>query len=185
MIPRVFISFGKEKELPQEHPEKGKLIYVGSLRSMVTTVKAFSLSTSILGLSFQPFLYNRASDSDLPLFLKLFMGGFLNVFIFFTPVMLHFITKRYVTSIYYNSKSKMYTATTLNIIINDVNTSFTREQLIVPEIPGLFTSMKVGNKPLFIDPSLFLDKNAYMRMMGYDKPIDWSFKFKDDSDKDQ
>lgn len=42
----------------------------------------------------------------------------------------------------------------------------------VPEVPGLFTSIIVKGRPLFIDLNQFTDANHYAKIMGFDKPID-------------
>jgi transmembrane protein 70 len=49
----------------------------------------------------------------------------------------------------------------------------------VPDIPGMFASFNVKSKdstkthPLFVDPRLFEDTQHYIKIMGYDKPIDF------------
>jgi transmembrane protein 70 len=43
----------------------------------------------------------------------------------------------------------------------------------VPDVPGMFTSFFVGKNALFVDPKLFDDPNHYVKIMGYDKPIDF------------
>lgn len=55
--------------------------------------------------------------------------------------------------------------------------------MTVPEIPGMFTSFLVkpksgSGKPiaLFVDPKLFDDPSHYVKIMGFDKPIDFKFE---------
>lgn len=57
---------------------------------------------------------------------------------------------------------------------------FTVDDVTVPDVPGMFTSLIVKQKgsgkqiPLFIDPRLFGDHvQHYVKIMGYDKPIDF------------
>lgn len=51
--------------------------------------------------------------------------------------------------------------------------------MTVPDVPGMFTSFLVKDKsskksiPLFVDPRLFADPTHYVKIMGYDKPIDF------------
>lgn len=45
--------------------------------------------------------------------------------------------------------------------------------MVVPEVPGMFTSFLVNKRPLFVDPALFDDPEHYVKIMGYDKPIDF------------
>lgn len=47
---------------------------------------------------------------------------------------------------------------------------------MVPEVPGMFTTFMVGKKSLFVDPKLFPDPTHYIKIMGYDKPIDFKFE---------
>jgi len=37
----------------------------------------------------------------------------------------------------------------------------------------MFTSFLVNKRPLFVDPALFDDPEHYVKIMGYDKPIDF------------
>lgn len=46
----------------------------------------------------------------------------------------------------------------------------------MPDVPGMFTTFFAKNKPLFVDVELFNDPSHYVKMMGYDKPIDFHFK---------
>lgn len=45
----------------------------------------------------------------------------------------------------------------------------------------MFTSFSVGNRSLFVDPALFDDPEHYVRIMGYDKPIDFKLDLKETS----
>ena len=42
----------------------------------------------------------------------------------------------------------------------------------VPDIPGMFTTFKAGNVPLFVEMNQFNDLRHYGKIMGYDKPLD-------------
>lgn len=46
----------------------------------------------------------------------------------------------------------------------------------MPEVGGLFTTFLVKNKAFFVDPQLFPDPTHYIKIMGYDKPIDFKFE---------
>mgnify|MGYP000274100851 CR=1 FL=1 len=58
--------------------------------------------------------------------------------------------------------------------------TFNKDEVVVPDIPGMFTSFQVKGLPLFVDPRLFGEPLHYAKIMGYDKPID--FKLKDSAD---
>ncbi|CAD7003981.1 unnamed protein product [Ceratitis capitata] len=105
--------------------------------------------------------------------MAVFLCGFAGFFTFVTPLLLHFITKKYVTEIHYNPKSDEYTATTISILLYKIKTKFRPSDVAVPEVPGMFTSFHVKGKPLFVDPALFDDPEHYARIMGYDKPVDF------------
>lgn len=57
--------------------------------------------------------------------------------------------------------------------------------MTVPEVPGMFTSFLVKKRPLFVDPALFDDPEHYVRIMGYDKPIDFKLNLKHESEQIQ
>ena len=45
-------------------------------------------------------------------------------------------------------------------------------------------TVKAHKKPLFLDPNQFLDKDAYIRLMGYDKPLEWELPEQENSEHD-
>jgi transmembrane protein 70 len=55
--------------------------------------------------------------------------------------------------------------------------TFTTDDVVVPDVPGMFTSFQIKGIPLFVDPQLFDKPEHYAKIMGYDKPID--FKLRD------
>lgn len=81
----------------QEHgnngdPGSSRLVYMGTIRSTVKIVKGLSLTTSLIGIMAQPFLLQQLDGSS-----KLamaFVTAFASFFIFVTPLLLHYITKR-------------------------------------------------------------------------------------------
>ncbi|EDW80111.1 uncharacterized protein Dwil_GK24268 [Drosophila willistoni] len=149
-----------------------KRIYYGTLAPRMKLVKFFSLSTSLAGLAAQPILLEQGmkiGGTGMAVFLCS-VGGF---FTFVTPLLLHFITKKYVTELHYNPMTEEYTATTISLLLQKVKTKFRPSDVDVPEVPGMFTSFIVNKRPLFVDPALFDDPEHYVRIMGYDKPIDF------------
>lgn len=52
-------------------------------------------------------------------------------------------------------------------------TEFKTENVKVPDVPGMFTTLFANGKPLFFDPKLFESPEHYAKIMGYDKPIDF------------
>lgn len=161
----------KSSELPKHHPDKGDLIYVGKLTTMVRYIKAFSVSTSVIGIGVQPVIFN--ATNELPTILKIAMGGFMSFFIFLSPLLLHLIAKRYVTSMYYNRSTGKFTLSTYTFFVYLKDTVFTTADVEVLNVPAMFTNLRVKDVPLLVDPSSFIDREAYIRLMSYDKPMDW------------
>lgn len=60
---------------------------------------------------------------------------------------------------------------------------FKVEDVIVPEVQGMFSTFLVKPKgssklsSLFVDPKLFDDPKHYVKLMGFDKPIDFKLEF--------
>lgn len=169
-----FFKKALEEDVKDMDPRKGKLIYVGSLSKFVKIVKAFSVSSSIVCLGMQPYLYIAAQESALPVFAQVLVGGFFNFFIFVTPLALHWITKRYLINMHYNSVEQKYYGTSYSFFVRPKEHSFKREDVRVPSIAGVFTTFEVNGKPLFADPPGFFNKEDYIKLMKYDEPVqDW------------
>lgn len=99
--------------------ENGVRIYYGSLAPRMKAVKVLSLTTSVVGLAAQPILMEQGmkiGGTGMAVFLCT-VAGF---FTFVTPLLLHFITKKYVTEIHFNPTTEEYTATTISIILKKV-----------------------------------------------------------------
>lgn len=154
--------------------------FKGTLTPNVKSVKVFSLTTSFAGLIAQPVLYEQAAKlgSSTPVIVAI--CGFVGFFTFVTPFLLHVITKRYVTELHYDTLTKEYIATIITFFLLKKQVRFKVEDVHVPELPGMFTSFLVNQKgstkkpiALFVDPKLFEDPAHYVKLMGYDKPIDF------------
>lgn len=158
-------------QLPLEDPQKGQLIYSGPLTRTIRAVKILSLSTSTLGLCMQPVILMRSAEASL--FLKIAFSSFFSFFIFITPLLIHMISKKYVTGAYFEPNSKTFTASKYSFFCRSLEMKFTAEDVKVPDVAGPFTSLIVKDTALFMDPKFFLDKNAYIHLMGFDKPLDW------------
>lgn len=90
---------------------------LGSLTPQIRAIKVFSLTTSIVGVCAQPILYEQASKlgSSTPAIVAL--CGMIGFFTFCTPILIHFISKKYVTELHYDETTKEYIATTINIFL--------------------------------------------------------------------
>eukprot|EP00091_Calanus_sinicus_P000815 TRINITY_DN10760_c0_g1_i2.p1 TRINITY_DN10760_c0_g1~~TRINITY_DN10760_c0_g1_i2.p1 ORF type:complete len:246 (-),score=86.62 TRINITY_DN10760_c0_g1_i2:37-774(-) len=152
-----------------ESKEAEKEIYNGILSTQIKLVKSFSLMTSFIGIAFQPILYTYSSANAA---VVLGAGAFLSFFTFATPLLIHSVSKKYVTKLYYNQVEDKYTAVVYNIFIRPKKIEFKVNDVEVPDIPGMFTTFKANSVPLFVEGSQFNDITHYGKIMGYDKPID-------------
>jgi len=147
------------------------VIYIGTLARHVRIVKVFSLSTSVAGICLQPFIYTKLSA--LPVILAVAVGGFASFFIYLTPLLLHLVSKRYVTQMTLESTSGQYTATTYTFFLRKKVHRFTADDVSIPNVPGLFTSIRVRGVPLFIDRDLFTDHRHFVQLFKYADPLEW------------
>ncbi|XP_055690831.1 transmembrane protein 70 homolog, mitochondrial [Lutzomyia longipalpis] len=161
----------------------GFSVYEGPLSSRIKAVKIFSLSTSIAGLAAQPIVIEQASKIG-GTFMVVLMSGFVGFFTFVTPFLLHWITKKYVTVLKYNPPTEEYTARTISFFLLPTYTKFKVSDVRVPDVPGMFTSFHVGKKAFFVDPRQFPDTSHYVKIMGYDKPIDFKLELIENHPKD-
>jgi len=160
----------------QTNPERegnggANVIYVGTLARFIRIVKVFSMSTSVAGICLQPLIYKKLSA--LPVIFAVAVGGFASFFIYLTPVLLHLISKRYVTEMTLDPVTGAYTATTYTFFLRKKIHRFTSDDVSVPNVPGLFTSMRVHGVPLFIDRDLFTDHRHFVQLFKYANPLEW------------
>jgi len=147
-------------------------IYRGILATQIKLVKGFSLTTSLISLSCQPVLYySLQSGAEKPIALMLGMGAFMSFFTFATPLMVHYMSKKYVTEMYYNRITDTYTAITYSLFLRKKQIQFRPTDVHVPDIPGMFTTFKARNVPLFVESGQFYSIHHYGKIMGYEKPL--------------
>lgn len=146
-------------------------VYYGNLTPQIRAVKIFSLLSSVTGLASQPILIQQVPNLGTPIVVALF--GFVGFFTFVTPFLLHMITKKYVTHIYFDFSTGKYSAICLTLFLREKKITFTTDDVVVPDVPGMFTSFQIKGIPLFVDPRLFDEPGHYAKIMGYDKPIDF------------
>ncbi|XP_053642652.2 transmembrane protein 70 homolog, mitochondrial [Cherax quadricarinatus] len=152
-------------------PGTWKEIYHGILSTQIKMVKTFSLSTSFLGLMVQPVLLQKVVGTQMGVILA--VGSFVGFFTFITPLIIHWITKKYVTCLEYDPEKDMYSATTLSFFLRRKKIHFHIDDVKVPDVPGMFTTFLVKDRPLFVDPNMFEDLEHYGRLMGYNKPVNF------------
>ncbi|KAB0795991.1 hypothetical protein PPYR_10052 [Photinus pyralis] len=148
------------------------LVYHGTLTTQLRGVKVFSLMTSLTGIVAQPFIYTQLmSLNNVPLMIVAW--SFFGLFTIGTPLLLHLLARKYVTTLKYKPETDTYVATTLNLFNIAKELEFKPADVKVPEVLGMFTSFTAKDKALFVDPRFFSDPKHYGRIMGYDKPLDF------------
>ncbi len=149
-------------------PDGQKEIYNGILSTQIKLVRSFSLMTSLIGVAAQPILFLKMENAAL----AFSAGAFFSFFTFGTPLLVHAVSKKYVTRLYYDKASDVYTAVTYSLFLRPKETKFRASDVTRPEIPSMFTTFKANDVPLFVDSSCFENPKHYGKIMGYDKPID-------------
>ncbi|KAJ8973076.1 hypothetical protein NQ317_002292 [Molorchus minor] len=158
-----------------------KQIYYGVLTPQIRAVKMFSLSSSLVGIISQPFLYKEiAATGNIPVIVAAY--SFIGFFTVVTPVLLHFITKKYITHLEYNTASDSYIARTVNFFCLTKETKFKTEDVGSTRCTRMFTTFFAKGKALFLDPRMFENPEHYAKIMGYDKPINFKLSEKPSPD---
>jgi len=106
---------------------------------------------------------------------KLAIGVSTAFFVIGTPVLLHFLCKRYVSHMYYNSETKTFTAVRMNFFARQTEFSFTPRD-ITPSIPSPLSNFQVGEQAFLLDQDVIRETHpqAYIALMRYDEPLDLS-----------
>lgn len=128
---RFYSDNAGDKQTPQiaQYDEKGaEIIYTGKFQSRIIRVKLFSLSTSLVGLAAQPVLLEKGMELG-GAGLATFLCSLAGLFTFVTPVLLHFITKKYVIKITHDPKTDEYVATTVSFFLMKNEVKFSSEKL--------------------------------------------------------
>lgn len=159
----------EESGMPLRHPEKGILVYTGRMSKVVRNLKILSLSTSLVSAGCQPFIIAAAKDDFIV------TAGILSsmcLLVFSTPIILHIVTKKYVTDIYFNEDTKTFTLARKSFFIRRKEVQYKADDAKVSLDGGLFVTHKVKGVPYFIEYTDFRSKELYLHMVGYDKPVD-------------
>ncbi|KAK2720884.1 hypothetical protein QYM36_004688 [Artemia franciscana] len=164
--------------LPSRNQEGGtnerEVMYTGGLTKQVKNLKAFSFATSIAGITIQPIIFQKFHEIGFGASLS--MAGIVGFFTFVTPYLIHTVTKRYVTEMIYDPTTDTYTAKTISFFLRKKEMTFTARDIEVPDVPGMFTTIKVHKKPLLLTPDGFYSKKQYLRIMKLDVPLDFEIE---------
>jgi hypothetical protein len=159
----------------------GKLVYVGKLDKPFKAAKSLSLASSIGGAICYPLMLPKILE-ETSIFVAIGYTIISATFVVLTPSLIQLICKRYLTSLYYHEQTGQFTGFYKNFFMIQRQIRFRAEDVQVPPITGMFTSMLIKNKPFFINHDDFNDKPVLMKMLGYDKEFDFSKYTKDIQD---
>ncbi|CAL1534720.1 unnamed protein product [Lymnaea stagnalis] len=160
-----------------ENKTHGDLVYQGRVGNMFRALKIFSLSTSVIGLSLQPYI--MITYQDMPLKAAIPFFAVINMFVFVNPILIHFIAKKYVMELYFNQENKVFTAVLLTFFARKEIFTFTANDVTVPDVPNMFAMLIAKGRPIFVLENDFTDMEVYKHLMGFDKPLDLSSITKD------
>ncbi|CAG5114481.1 unnamed protein product [Candidula unifasciata] len=161
-IIRLYSSTSEDSSL-------GHLVYKGRVAKGLRALKIFSLSTSAIGLLAQPYLL--ITYQNMPLVAALPIFATLNCFVFVNPLLIHFIAKKYVTELYFNPDTKVFTAYLLTFFARRQVITFTAADVAVPDVPNMFAMLTVRGRPLFVHEDDFTSIEVYKHLMGFDRPL--------------
>ena len=106
-----------KEDLGKCTPEHDQTIYQGILSAQIKLVKGFSLTTSFISIACQPVLLMNMHQANTNLAVMAGAGAFLSIFTFATPLLIHHISKKYVTELNYNKMEDSYTAITYSLFL--------------------------------------------------------------------
>lgn len=161
----------------------GKLVYVGKLDKPFRAAKSLSLASSVGGAICYPIMIPKIL-AETSIFMAIGYTIISATFVLLTPSLIQLICKRYLTTLYYHEQTEQFTGFYKNFFMMERQIKFRAEDVQVPPITGMFTSMLIKNQPFFINHDDFHDKPILMKMLGYDKEFDFSKYTKDIQDDD-
>ena len=126
-----------------------------------------------MGIGLLPFLTNTLSASTF--FAQAFVYGTTGFFIFATPLLSQYLTRRYVSRMYYNYEEEKFKAILFNFFLFEYSLEFHIKEVYMPDIPGVFSTLKLKNnngRSIFVDMNQIEDVKLVEKIMGYDKPFD-------------
>ncbi|XP_022161610.1 transmembrane protein 70 homolog, mitochondrial [Myzus persicae] len=163
----------------QTNDAEWKNIYIGTLGPRIRNLKIVSFMTSAVGLCIQPMVIQKAAEVGSSLAATIGVCTIAGFFTFITPILIHLVTRKYVTSIEYNEKNDEYNATTISLFLKPRKIQFKPFEVRLPLTQKLTVTFYAKEFPLFVDPQAFDDVMHYQRILGYDKPF--TFEKEDDN----
>uniref|UniRef100_A0AA82N821 Transmembrane protein 70 n=1 Tax=Schistosoma mansoni TaxID=6183 RepID=A0AA82N821_SCHMA len=143
------------------------LVYESPHRRLVLGAKTFSVLSSSVILSLQPFLFSKIHDPKVFCF-SLFVAL---LFSLSTPLLLHLLTSSHVTELYYDKENKKFTACLKGILLNTKKLEFTAEDVKYIQPTITMASIMAKGVPLFVSEDHFKDIEVYKQLVRFNEPL--------------
>ncbi|CAB3397767.1 unnamed protein product [Caenorhabditis bovis] len=141
----------------------------------VKAAKILSLSSSVAGVIMVPilsnYLWDAAAERPTMMMFAIVANTFL-VLLSFTPLLLHFLAKRFPLDIFYNNDTKTFTTISYNFLMRRQALRFNANEVVdaqvAPEMKKVWIPLAtafVAKKPLLIS----LDRNQYIDKLAFDE----------------
>lgn len=101
----------------QTNDSEWQNIYKGMLAPRIRNLKIVSFMTSGVGLFIQPMIIQKAAEVGSSLAATIGVCTIAGFFTFITPVLIHLVARKYVTSLEYNERNDEYSATVISFFI--------------------------------------------------------------------
>lgn len=114
------------------------------LAPRIRNLKIVSFLTSGVGLCIQPMLLQKASEVGSSLAATIGVCTIAGFFTFITPVLIHLVTRKYVTSVEYNEKNDEYIATVISFFLKPKRVSIfnLKYEIFLTNIPASSNTTK-------------------------------------------
>lgn len=161
----------------KNNKEDKELIYIGTMKNKVISLKVLSLVSTALSIAFQPYLFMKLMEKDSLTTMILILTLF-NLITIGNPIFIHFVTKRYVIEMHHHPKEEKYSATVYTLFLRRKTIKFTPNDVTEGKyhfsLP--ISTCYIKNKPLFFLEQNFLNHEHYFTLMNYNKPIDFQME---------
>lgn len=107
----------KTKPDVQNNDSEWQNIYKGMLAPRIRNLKIVSFVTSSVGLLVQPMVIQKAAEVGSSLAATIGVCTIAGFFTFITPVLIHLVSRKYVTSLEYSKRNDEYCATVFSFFI--------------------------------------------------------------------
>ncbi|XP_013418398.1 uncharacterized protein LOC106179339 [Lingula anatina] len=139
----------------QQTSSKGDLVYRGDRLNFAKKVKLLSIGLSALGVSAQLwFLYTAETSAQM--YTTFILGGIALL----VPCLVHMCIRQYVRELYFDPRTKEFTAVTLSILNKNHYLHFTPADVTIKRAPMATMRVDTADRLLYIDFEKMTDKQA-------------------------